>query len=193
MAFALSHGMHFADMQALRSDIESNINHHRGWYIFQGIAFLGFGILAIILPVLTALSAALFVGALLFITGIVQLVASFQSRMHWWSALSAILSIVVGGWMLWMPMSGVLALVIATAIFFAAEGIFEIMMALEFRPAYNWGWMMASGIAALVLFVLLWVGFPDLSVFYLGVLIAINFIFYGISLLMLMASAPREA
>jgi len=189
MAFALRHGMmNIADMQTMKSQIEQEIRNHRVWYICQGAIFLIFGFLAGILPGITALSATLFIGAMLFITGIFQLITSSQSRMHWWSSLSALLSIIVGGWMWWMPMAGMLALVMTVAIFFAIEGAFEILLAFEFRPARNWGWMLASGIATLILSALLWSGFPALSVLYLGILIAINFIFYGISLLMLTAS-----
>jgi uncharacterized membrane protein HdeD (DUF308 family) len=197
MAFALRHShVTIADLQAMKARIEQEIRGHRGWYIFQGITFLLFGFLAGILPAITALSATLFIGAMLLITGIFQLISSIKSKMHWWSFLSALLSILVGGWMWWMPLEGTLALVMAVAIFFAVffavEGVLEILLALEFRPMRNWGWMLASGIATLILSVLLWSGFPVLSVFYLGILIAINFIFYGVSLLMLVGSVPKE-
>jgi uncharacterized membrane protein HdeD (DUF308 family) len=179
------------DLAALRSKIEQNIRDHRGWFVFQGISFLIFGFLAAILPGVTAISAAILIGALLLVTGLFQLVASVRARMHWWSFLSALLSILVGGLMLWMPLAGALSLVMLAAIFFAVEGLFEILLALEFRPARNWGWMLASGIASVILFGLLWMGFPTLSVIYLGLLIAINFIFYGVSLLMLVGSMPK--
>jgi uncharacterized membrane protein HdeD (DUF308 family) len=192
MAFALRHGYFtIADLHEAKTRMEQHIRDHRGWYVFQGAIFLIFGFLAGILPGVTAFSAALFIGAMLLITGIFQLIGSVRARMHWWAFLSALLSIVIGGWMWWMPLEGMLALVMAVAIFFAVEGVLEILLALEFRPARNWGWMLASGIATLVLSALLWSGFPTLSVFYLGILIAINFIFYGISLLMLTASVSR--
>lgn len=189
MTFTMHHGpVTSADLQEIKARIEHDIRDHRGWYIFQGFFFLFFGFLAAFLPGVTALSADVLIGVLLVATGIVQLVASFKSRMHWWSLFSGFLSLIVGGWMLAVPLAGTLALVVTVALFLALEGVLEILLAFELRPARNWGWMLASGIASLVLFGLLWAGFPDLSVFYLGLLIAVNFIFYGISLLMLVGS-----
>ncbi len=189
MAFALRHEtMSLADMQAIRARIEQHIREHRGWYIFQGVAFLVAGLLAAILPAATVLSATLIIGAALLVTGVLQFIASFQSRSHWWAFFSALLSIATGGWMLWMPLFAALALAIVVAAFLSAEGILEILLAFEFRPARNWGWMLASGLATLVLSIFMWSGLPVLSVVYLGLLIAINFIFYGVSLLMLAGS-----
>jgi len=176
---------------AVTPHIGQGISDYRGWYIFQGAAFLFFGFLAAILPGVTAISATLLISALLLITGSLQLIASFKSRMHWWSFLSALLSIAVGGWILWIPLSGILALVMMVAIFFTVEGAVEILLAFEFLHMHNWGWMLVSGIATLALSALLWIGFPGLSPLYLGLLIAINFIFYGFSLLMLAARAPQ--
>lgn len=180
-----------ADVSAARVRVEQHIHSHRGWYFLQGSVFLIFGLIAAILPGITAVSAALFIGAMLLVTGIFQLIASFQSRLYRWSFLSALLSIFMGAWMLWAPMAGTLALAVALAIFLAAEGALEILLALEFRATRNWGWMLASGIATLILSALLWSGFPVLSAVYLGMLIAVNFIFYGVSLLMLAASVRR--
>lgn len=175
-------------LHILRARIEHSIRSYRGWYILQGILFICFGLIAAILPSVTALSAALFIGALLLVSGIFQILASSIAGMHWWAFLSALLSIIIGGWMLWMPLAGLMAIVIAVAVFFAIEGALEIMLALEFRPVQNWGWMLVSGIATLLLSILLFSGFPGWSIFYLGLLIAINFVFYGISLLMLVWS-----
>jgi uncharacterized membrane protein HdeD (DUF308 family) len=180
-----------ADILAMKTRIEEDIRQHRAWYVFQGIVFLIFGLFAAVVPFFMAVSATLFIGALLLITGGFQFVASVRSRMHWWSFLSALLSIMVGGWMIWSPVAGTMALVMAVALFLAVEGLLEILLAFEFRPARNWGWMLASGIASLALFALLCIGFPVLGFLYLGLIIAFNFIFYGVSLLMLVGRVSQ--
>ena len=45
--------------------------------------------------------------------------------------------------------------------------------------------MTFSGIITLILAAILWIGFPAFDVFYLGFIIAINLILYGLSLMML--------
>lgn len=178
-----------ADIRAIELRIREDIRRHRSWYDFQGGLFLLLGFVTIILPVITVLSATLFLGGLFLITGISQLISSLRSRMHWWSLLSALLSIAVGGWMLLMPFEGVLALALAIAFFLLIEGGLEILLALRLRPAPNWGWMLASGAVTLALVaVLLWSGWPVSSTYFLAMLIAINFILYGTSILMMAAS-----
>jgi len=77
------------------------------------------------------------------------------------------------------------AIVTLIVLFLAIEGVFELLLALQFRPVRNWGWMFFPGIVALVLAFILWVGFPAFDVLYLGWIIAANLMLYGFSLLML--------
>lgn len=174
----------------LRQRIETAIAHHRGWYIFHGTVFVIAGMLAIILPGMTAVGAALLIGAVLLGSGLVQAVASFGSKLHWWSLLSSLASVFVGGLMLLHPMAGTVALATLLAVFFAVEGVAEVFLSLEFRPARNWGWLLASGIVSLVLAVILFAGWPQTTVFFLGIMIGINLLFYGAAVLAL-ATSPR--
>ncbi len=179
------------DLEALRRQITENIKEHRGWYIFQGVLFVVCGILAAILPGATALGMGILIGALLLVSGAIQLFMTFKSKIHWWSILSALLSLIAGGIMVFEPFAGLIALVTIVAIFLTVEGVFEILLAFKFRPVSNWWWMLLAGIVTLILAILLWVGFPELGILYLGWIIAINLLLYGISLLMLVWKAGR--
>jgi len=171
----------------IRNRIESNIAEHRGWYMFQGTVFILAGILAMTLPSVTALGFELLIGALLLISGLIQVFASFRSKTHWWALLSGIASVVVGGLMLFNPAAGTLALATILAIFLAIEGITEILLSLQFRPARNWVWLLLSGLVSLGLGVLLFAGWPGATVVFLGIIIGINFLLYGVSLLAMTA------
>jgi uncharacterized membrane protein HdeD (DUF308 family) len=173
------------DMGALRARFEENVRTHKSKYIFQGTVFIICGILAAALPAATALSVELMIGVVLAFSGIFQLVLTIKSKMHWWSLLSALLSIAVGTIMIWRPLAGLLAVVTLLAIFMTAEGIFELLLAWQFRPLRNWSWMLFSGIVTLILAIILWIGFPAFDVLYLGWVVAINLILYGVSLMML--------
>jgi uncharacterized membrane protein HdeD (DUF308 family) len=168
--------------------IGERVRAHKGWYVVQGIIFIIFGILAAILPAATAIGVDILVGAILLISGIFQLVASLKVKMHWWSTLSSLLSIIIGGLMLWNPFTGIVALVLLVAVFLLIEGVIEVLIALQFRPVKNWGWILFSGITALLLSAILWFGFPFLGMVFIGYMVAINLIFYGVSLLMLARS-----
>ena len=174
-------GAMMAELGTLRMAFEQRLREHKSKYIFQGTVFIILGILAGALPAATALSVELMVGVVLLLSGVFQLVLTLKSHIHWWSFFSALLSRVVGTVMVWKPFAGLLAIVI----FMTMEGIFELLLAWQFRPVRNWSWMLFSGIITLVLAALLWLGFPTFDVLYLGWVIAINFILYGLSLMLL--------
>ncbi len=177
---------------ALGPAIERDLQAHRGKYIAQGVLFILAGVAAAVFPASTVVSLSLIVGALLLATGIVQLFLSLKSKTHWWSIFSALLSIAVGGILLIRPLPMLLAFMTLVALFLTVEGLLELLLALQFRPARNWNWMFVSGIMTILLALLLWIGWPIFGFFYLGWAIAINLIFYGLSLLMLVRAASRR-
>ena len=110
------------DVDALKTRFEQELRRHKGKYVFQGTVFIILGILAAILPVATTLSVELLIGAVLLLSGIFQLALSLKSNMHWWSLLSAALSITIGTVMIWKPFAGLLAIVALMVIFLMMEG-----------------------------------------------------------------------
>jgi hypothetical protein len=75
---------------------------------------------------------------------------------HWaflWTLLTAALSLIVGVLLLWHPAEGAVSLTLVLTAFFIVEGIFRIAASISYRDAFpsSWGWMLASGIADLIL------------------------------------------
>ncbi len=189
MATATLETQRLSDM---RRRVESAIAEHRGWYMFQGVIFILAGILAMVLPSATAVGFELLIGALLLVSGLIQGIASLRSKTHWWSLLSSMASVIIGGLMLFNPAAGTLALATILAVFLAIEGVTELLLSLQFRPASNWGWLLLSGLVSLGLAILLFVGWPGLTIAFLGIIIGINFLLYGISLLAMTAKVERQ-
>ncbi|HUO03918.1 MAG TPA: DUF308 domain-containing protein [Candidatus Binataceae bacterium] len=173
------------DSEALAARVEQELRNHKGKFIVQGMVFILAGALAAGLPGATALNTELVIGVILLLTGAFQMILTLRSKLHWWSLLSAGLSIAIGIVILWKPLPVLLTIVTVLAIFMTLEGLLELMLAFEFRGARNWRWMLFSGIISLVLAAVLWIGFPGFDLFYLGWVIAVNLICYGVSLLLL--------
>ena len=89
--------------------------------------------------------------------------------------------IVLLGW----PVRGVLSLTLVLIVFFMLEGIASIMFAIDHRNQLSgrWGWMLASGIVDLILASLIFVGLPGTAAWAIGLLVGINMIFGGASLI----------
>ena len=170
---------------SLQERVEKYVGSHKKQFILQGIGFIVSGILSATLSGTTALHTELLIGVALLLTGIFQFVLTFTSKMHWWSFLSAGLSTSVGIVILWKPFPVFISLVTLLVVFMALEGLFEIFLALRFRQLRNWSWMIFSSVVTLTMAAVLWIGYPAFDVLYLGFFIAVNFVLYGVSLLML--------
>ena len=153
------------------------------------------GAAAIAMPLLAALAVELLLGWLLVIGGIAQAFHAFGQK-QWggflWQLLMGVLYLVVGGMLLIEPLRGVLTLTFLLAVFFVVEGILRIILSLRLRPVQNWGWMLVSGLVTLVLGALIWANWPSAAVWAIGMLVGIDMIFGGWSLIMLASAARKD-
>jgi uncharacterized membrane protein HdeD (DUF308 family) len=168
--------------------VVQSVRDHWVLFLVEGIVLVVLGVLAILIPPLATLAVTILFGWLLLISGIVGLVTTFMARQapgFWWSLLSAVLGIVAGIILLVWPISGSLSLTFLLIVFFAIQGIASIMFAIEHRRQLSgrWGWMLASGIVDLVLALIIFTGLPGTAFWALGLLLGINLVFGGSSLI----------
>jgi uncharacterized membrane protein HdeD (DUF308 family) len=88
--------------------------------------------------------------------------------------------------LLWKPVEAAMSLTLVVTAFFIAEGIFQIVSSINYRSAIPdaWGWMLASGIADLILAALLIMGWPGNVSWALGLIAGINLITSGWAVIM---------
>jgi uncharacterized membrane protein HdeD (DUF308 family) len=102
-----------------------------------------------------------------------------------WSMLSALLAVLLGLILIARPLAGVLTLTMVLIAFFILEGITAIVVAVQHREQLrSWGWVLFSGIVDLLLAYLIWAGWPSSADWAIGLLVGINMVFLGLSLLM---------
>ncbi len=152
------------------------------WLFWLGLAMVVLGAAAIIFPVVSTLAAALFVGWVLLISGVITLLGSFSihgTGPFFGALFLGLLSIMGGIFLLFNPLAGAIALTLMMGVIFMLQGSFEIFLALEMRPHAGWGGMLASGIASVAVAVLIAAGWPGISVVALGILLGVNFLSTG--------------
>lgn len=172
-------------IERITRDLNQEIRKHRNWHFIEGVLFLIAGILAIVLPGVTAMTAELIVGVSLCIGGLMRLVNAFRFQTgRWWRFLSGAIFLATGVSMLWWPAAGIASLVIITGAFLFAEGLIEIFLSLAYRPSFYWGALLVSGIMSLILGTLIFT-FPVTGVVFIALAIGLSMIFYGVSLLTL--------
>lgn len=173
------------------------VHHFSGWFLLEGVLLLLLGLAAMFLPVLAGVVAALVLGWVLFIAGIVGLASAFRTRHgagFTWALLSAILAFVVGVMLLIHPLSGLISLTFLLIAYFVADGVFMIFWALAHRRELSgrWEWVLINGIIDLVLAGIIIRGLPGTLVWVPGLLVGIDLVLGGASLIA-MALAARSA
>jgi uncharacterized membrane protein HdeD (DUF308 family) len=103
-----------------------------------------------------------------------------------WMLLTAALSLFVGVLLLWHPTEGAVSLTLVLIAFFVVEGVFQIVASLSYREVFpdSWGWMLASGVADLILAALIIMGWPNTANWALGLIVGINLITSGAAIVM---------
>ncbi|APR85347.1 Hypothetical protein A7982_10696 [Minicystis rosea] len=176
-------------------DVDS-VRENRGWFIGLGLVFMVLGALAIVLPFAGSLVTALVIGWLLVIAGVTQGIHAFRSP-RWanrgWAIASAVIQVIAGLLVVAFPLSGTLSLTLILAAFLAAEGVLRIVRAVQHRSMPAWGWLLFDGILSLVLGILILAGWPSTAVWALGLLVGINLVFGGSSMLLLGLTAGEPS
>jgi uncharacterized membrane protein HdeD (DUF308 family) len=185
----------FVEMQRTIGD---TLRAHWRLYVFQGVLMIILGVLAVAAPAFATLTVDIYVGWLFLISGVLGLIAMFSARNvpgFLWTLVTALLSIVVGGVLLWKPAEGAVSLTIVLTAFFIVEGIFQAVAALIYRDAIpsTWGWLLASGIADLALAAIIIAGWPGTAAWTLGLLVGVNLLTTGWAVVMVALGARDTA
>jgi uncharacterized membrane protein HdeD (DUF308 family) len=153
-----------------------------GRLFWLGLAMVVVGAAAIVFPMISTLVAALLVGWVFLITGLFLFFGSFSihgTGPFFGALLLSLLSIAAGVFLLFNPLAGAAALTLMVGVIFIFQGAFELFFAFEMRPHGGWVGMLISGLASIVMAVLIAAGWPQISVIVLGILLGVNFITTG--------------
>jgi uncharacterized membrane protein HdeD (DUF308 family) len=180
--------MNQRDINELQRAAVQSIHDNWMFFLVEGIILAVLGLVAIALPPIATFAVEITVGVLFLISGVVGLILTFWMRQapgFWWSLLSAALALAAGIVLLGWPLAGILSLTYLLIIFFLAEGILTIMFALDHKRELSgrWGWMLASGIVDLVLAAIVIAGLPGTAAWAIGLIVGINMLFGGVSMI----------
>jgi len=176
------------DFTKFRSAMGQAVKSHWKAFLFEGILLAVLGVAALIVPPLASLAITIFLGWMFLVSGIGGLIVTFWARNmpgFWWSLISAALAVLAGMILLARPVQGVLTLTIVVGAYFLAEGVATIMYALEHRRELTgrWSWLLISGLVDLVISFLVITGLPSSAEWAIGILVGINLLFGGATLI----------
>jgi uncharacterized membrane protein HdeD (DUF308 family) len=156
----------------------------RSWKALMAIGVIAIvlGCIAILVPAVASVGTAIFIGWLLLIVGGFLIAAAFSAhsigtlvlRMAW-----AVLTVIVGLWLIVEPHNGTLTLTLVLGIYFLFMGLTRVTVAFIGRGQPNAGLLGLSGVCGLVIGILVLAKWPSSADWAIGLLVGIDLIFAG--------------
>jgi uncharacterized membrane protein HdeD (DUF308 family) len=178
-------------------DPEAREALRRTWRALMAIGVLAIvvGCIAILVPAVASVGTAIFIGWILMFVGVFLVAAAFAAptigsvvlRLLW-----AFLTFAVGLWLVIEPHNGTLTLTLVLGIYFLFMGVTRIAVAFAGRGQEGAGLVGLSGIAGLLIGILVLVEFPSSADWAIGLLVGIDLIFAGWTLVSI-ALVGKEA
>ena len=174
-------------MNAISSRFAAGIEEIRKswiWFLVFGIVLMVLGAACIAKSQTATTFSILALGWVLAISGVVWLVGAFQT----WSwggffvyLLNAIIRCVTGYLLIRHPDAGAEAVTMIIAALFIVGGLFRVAGASVIQFP-RWGWTVVAGLVSVALGVYLLATWPTASTYFIGLVIGIDLVFDGASL-----------
>lgn len=165
-------------------------------WIAMGILSIAAGILALLNPLAATLTAEQLAGWSFLFVGILQLVAAFRAP-GWggriWAILLGLAFALLGFSLLAKPMAGIISLTFLVACMFLASGVFKVVMSFALRGTGAFWLVLLSGAVSVLLAVMIFGNFPAAAATILGVLLAIELISSGMSMIALSGTRAAQS
>jgi uncharacterized membrane protein HdeD (DUF308 family) len=172
------------EMSGVSMDPEVRAGLQRTWKALMAIGVLAIliGCVAILVPAVASVATAIFIGWILIIAGAFLVAGAFMAnsvgsvllRLVW-----ALLTVVVGIFLIVEPDSGTLTLTLILGLYFLFMGITRIAVAFAARGQQGAGLVGLSGFCGLLIGILVLVKFPSSADWAIGLLVGIDLIFAG--------------
>jgi uncharacterized membrane protein HdeD (DUF308 family) len=154
------------------------------------------GIFSIFVPIVASISVAILVGWALLVGGVVQFAHVARRDAGWeriWRLFLALITAVAGLSILLFPLSGTVTLTFVLVVWFFVSGGTKLAAWSRMRQA-DGSWMIGlNGFASIVLGVLIWASLPSSAAWAIGLLVGIDLVLYGSSLIMSALAGRRLA
>lgn len=190
-------GWHFLPSTWALVDLLSaeEIRRVRRVLLITGVLALLSGAAAIVVPIAASVTLTLFIGWMLMFYGAVSafhaITAQAPGRTKAWRLLNALLALIVGFYLVALPLNGTITLTFVLAVWFFGTGVFSLAAAWQHHGQPGVGWLTVDGVLSLVLGILIAVSLPSSAAWAIGLLVGIYMIWWGMDALIAAALLKR--
>lgn len=165
------------------------------WWLIAGLLSLLGGLFALANPLAATLTAELLTGYLFIAVGAMMLVSIFWDN-EWGSRILSLLLglglVVLGFGLVANPLQGVLSLTLVVAVMMLIVGVFRLILAFSVSDSRVRVFLILAGAVSLVLGAMILLNFPWSAAVVLGILLAVELISNGVSLIAISLLAKSE-
>lgn len=162
------------------------------WFLLliAGLVAIAGGVLALANPLAATLTANVLVGAMFILFGALTLFAAGWDH-RFWTALLGALGVLIGIGILNNPLESVLTMTLVLAVLFLVEGATKLILSFSTRGTPYFWMLILSGLISLGLGGIILSNFPASAMSILGLLLAIELISTGVSMVALSLHARQ--
>ena len=160
-----------------------------------GIALIALGVAAVLAPVVAGSALVIVIGFILLFAGAVPIVRELKagaSKDRTAGLILGIITALTGIAIIGHPLFGLKFLTLLLVGYFVAEGVWKIVVSFRYKRASGWKWLLASGALSLVLGLLIWNQWPVSGMWAVGVLVGVNLLGTGLSLVTLASTLNKS-
>lgn len=168
----------------MEHDLLEELRKNQRWLMIAGVLAVIGGAIAIVVPAVASVTVAIFIGWMLVFASIFLFIDAFAVRdigrvvLH---GLLALLALAAGLALLLAPLKGTYTLTVLLVLWFAMTGVVRIGVAVAERGLPGAGLTAFNGVVTLALAVLIGASLPESSDWAIGLLVGIDFLFFGFS------------
>jgi uncharacterized membrane protein HdeD (DUF308 family) len=169
-----------------RTGTFANAGTKWGWFLFLGVVFIALGGIAAGNLFYATMVANFHVGTLMTLAGAVQLLHAL--RLRTWGGfflwlVSGLLYAAAGTTAILNPRLVSIFLTFLIAALILLSGLVRVLLATRARPTKGWKWIFASGVVTTLAGFVFLIGWPVDSASSLDILLAVDLMFQGITLI----------
>lgn len=153
-----------------------------------GFVIMLLGMLCIMTPFVSGVAVSGMIAVILVAAGMAMTVYAFKAGSFGKGLLQFLfggITIVAGVAVFAQPVLSMFTLTAVLIAWFLVDGVFSIIAGIRGKGEPGWGWVIVSGVASIVLAVLLWRQWPASGTYAVGLFAGIRLIFTGWSVAML--------
>jgi uncharacterized membrane protein HdeD (DUF308 family) len=174
--------------------ITEGLKRGRRWLLTAGILATIAGVIAILVPAVASVTVAIFIGWMLVFAAIFLLIDAFAVRDIGRLVLRALIALITGAAgvaLLVAPLRGTYTLTVLLVLWFALTGVMRIAAAIAERGVPGAGLTGFNGVVTLLLAILIGAELPESSDWAIGLLVGIDFLFFGFAALTAAGAVKR--